>query len=200
MCCYVVCLPSAPPPTAREYDDRGIPGRAQSSTNRLILQAKLRLCPGLDFVDLVVFQRREVLDDKGQGGVDSFSDGVDLASLLRPPDRLRDVTLLPSAAVSVRVGADGAALLEPRGDGSRRVSAIVLIETFTAQLLGTWRRLKLCRNDRCAVSFYDRSRNNSAVYHDSRECGNAIYLRASRARKRQSALNRMQHPIDAEKP
>ena len=27
-------LPSAPPPTAREYDDRGIPGRAQSSTSR----------------------------------------------------------------------------------------------------------------------------------------------------------------------
>ena len=93
----------------------------------------------------------------------------------------------PSASVSVRVGADGAALLEPRGDGSRRVSAIVLIEIFTAQRLDTWRRLKLCRNDRCAVSFYDRSHNNSAVYHDSRECGNAIYLRASRARKRQGA-------------
>jgi hypothetical protein len=85
------------------------------------------------------------------------------------------------------VGPDGNALLEPRGDGSRRVSAIVLIETFTAQRLDTWRRLKICRNDRCAVSFYDRSRNNSAVWHDSRVCGNAIYLRASRARKRQGA-------------
>jgi predicted RNA-binding Zn ribbon-like protein len=125
---------------------------------------------------------------------------ADLASLLRPADRPRDVTLLPSASVSVRVGADGAALLEPRGDGSRRVSAIVLIETFTSQRLDNWRRLKLCRNDRCAVSFYDRSRNNSAVYHDSRECGNAIYLRASRARKRQGALNTNEHPIDAEKP
>jgi predicted RNA-binding Zn ribbon-like protein len=123
---------------------------------------------------------------------------ADLVSLLRPADRPRDVTLLSSASVSVRVGADGAALLEPRGDGSRRVSAIVLIETFTAQRLGTWRRLKLCRNDRCAVSFYDRSRNNSAVYHDSRECGNAIYLRASRARKRQSPINTNEHPIGAE--
>src|ERR1700741_2536783 len=34
MCCYVACLPSAPPPTARECEDRGIPGRAQSSTSR----------------------------------------------------------------------------------------------------------------------------------------------------------------------
>ena len=62
-----------------------------------------------------------------------------------------------------------------------------------------WSRLKLCRNDRCAVSFYDRSRNNSAVYHDSRVCGNAIYLRASRARKRQGALNTKRDKKDAGK-
>jgi predicted RNA-binding Zn ribbon-like protein len=125
---------------------------------------------------------------------------ADLESLLRPADRPRDVTLLPSASVSVRVGPDGVALLEPRGDGSRRVSAIVLIETFIAQRSDNWRRLKLCRNDRCALSFYDRSRNNSAVYNDSRECGNAIYLRASRARKRQGAHNTSEQPSDAEKP
>ena len=125
---------------------------------------------------------------------------ADLASLLRPADRPHDVTLLPSASVLVRVEPDGTALLEPRGDGSRRVSAIVLIETFTAQRLDNWRRLKLCRNDRCAVSFYDRSRNNSAVYNDSRECGNAIYLRASRARKRRGALSTNGHPVDTETP
>ena len=124
---------------------------------------------------------------------------ADLTRLVRSADRPRDVTLLPSASVAVRVGADGMALLEPRGDGNRRVSAIVLIETFTAQRLDTWRRLKICRNDRCAVSFYDRSRNNSAVWHDSRECGNAIYLRASRARKRQTAFNTKQDQEDAEK-
>ena len=124
---------------------------------------------------------------------------ADLASLLRPADRPRDVALLPSASVLVRVGADGAALLEPRGEGSRRVSAIVLIETFTAQRLDNWRRLKLCRNDRCRVSFYDRSRNNSALWHDSRACGNATYLRASRARRRQDELTADQHPNDSER-
>ena len=126
---------------------------------------------------------------------------ADLTNLVRSADEPHDGTLLPSAPMPARVGADGTALLEPRGDGSRRVSAIVLIETFTAQRLDTWRRLKICRNDRCAVSFYDRSpRNNSAVWHDSRECGNAIYLRTSRARKRQGALNTSQHPKGAEKP
>jgi predicted RNA-binding Zn ribbon-like protein len=102
--------------------------------------------------------------------------------------------LPPSADVSARIGPGGKALLEPRGEGSRRVSAIVLIEIFSAQRLDTWRRLKICRNEVCSVTFYDRSRNNSAVYHDSRVCGNAIYLRASRARKRQG-----QHRDDAEK-
>jgi predicted RNA-binding Zn ribbon-like protein len=91
-------------------------------------------------------------------------------------------------------------MLEPRGDGHRRVRAIVLIETFTAQRLDTWRRLKICRNELCSLSFYDRSRNNSVVYHDSRVCGNAIYLRASQARKRRSALNTKQDTVDAEKP
>jgi predicted RNA-binding Zn ribbon-like protein len=125
---------------------------------------------------------------------------ADLTSLVRSTDQPHDATLLPSASVFVRVGPAGRALLEPRGDGSRRVSAVVLIETFTAQRLDTWRRLKICRNDRCSVSFYDRSRNNSAVWHDSRGCGNAIYLRASRARKRQGAIDTSQHPKDAEKP
>jgi predicted RNA-binding Zn ribbon-like protein len=75
-----------------------------------------------------------------------------------------------------------------------------MIETFTAQRLDTWRRLKICRNDRCAVSFYDRCRNNSAVWHDSRACGNATYLRASRARKRQDELTAEHYPNGAEKP
>ncbi len=112
---------------------------------------------------------------------------ADLTGLLRSADQNHNATR--SASVSARIGPDGTALLEPRGDGHRRVSAIVLIETFTAQQLDTWRRLKICRNELCSVAFYDRSRNNSGVYHDSRVCGNAIYLRASRARKRQGALD-----------
>lgn len=48
----------------------------------MTLRATLQLlCVGFDFVDRVVFDRREVLDDEGQGGVDSCSDGVDAGSL-----------------------------------------------------------------------------------------------------------------------
>ena len=68
---------------------------------------------------------------------------ADLTTLLRSEDQRHDTTLLPSASIFARMGPDGTALLEPRGDGNRRVSAIVLIETFTAQRLGTWHRLKI---------------------------------------------------------
>jgi predicted RNA-binding Zn ribbon-like protein len=37
------------------------------------------------------------------------------------------------------------------------------------------------------VAFFDRSRNNSGVWHDVAACGNAINLRASRARRRARA-------------
>jgi predicted RNA-binding Zn ribbon-like protein len=42
----------------------------------------------------------------------------------------------------------------------------------------------VCRNPRCRVAFYDRSRNNSGVWHDVRTCGNAANLRAHRERQR----------------
>ena len=81
-------------------------------------------------------------------------------------------------------------------DGTSRVStaprgttpagwlrSAVLAEMLEAQRVDMWRRLKVCRNDSCAVAFYDRSRNNSGVWHDVRVCGNAINLRASRGRR-----------------
>jgi hypothetical protein len=109
---------------------------------------------------------------------------ADLSALVGYGDRRHEVPLFPSASVGARVGPDGGVILDPRGEGVRRISSIVLIEAFAAQRLDLWRRLKTCRNDRCGLCFYDRSRNNSGVWHDAPMCGNAINLRASRARKR----------------
>jgi predicted RNA-binding Zn ribbon-like protein len=79
-------------------------------------------------------------------------------------------------AHSVRLG--------PRGTGWRTVASAVLLEVFLAQRDGSWQRLKVCRNTRCLGAFYDRSRNNSGVWHEVRTCGNVANLRASRARRR----------------
>jgi predicted RNA-binding Zn ribbon-like protein len=76
----------------------------------------------------------------------------------------------------------------PRGQGADWVRSAVLAECFLAQQHDTWRRLKLCRNHACAAAFYDRSRNNSGVWHDVRVCGNPANLRASRARRRAATI------------
>jgi predicted RNA-binding Zn ribbon-like protein len=62
-----------------------------------------------------------------------------------------------------------------------------MIEMLTAQQADTWRRLKVCRNHRCQVAFFDRSRNNSGVWHSTKICGNLENLRAHRARAKSSA-------------
>ncbi|WP_243709562.1 CGNR zinc finger domain-containing protein [Micromonospora sp. 15K316] len=56
---------------------------------------------------------------------------------------------------------------------------------FEGRLAGERRRIKTCRNPRCQVAFYGRSRNNSGVRHPVRVCGRPINLRAHRARLRQ---------------
>ncbi|MEU1825143.1 CGNR zinc finger domain-containing protein [Streptomyces abikoensis] len=87
-------------------------------------------------------------------------------------------------SVTLRLGEDGVVRLEPCGPGRRRLAALALVAVFEAQRDGTWHRLKTCRAPRCRVAFYDRSRNNSGVWHDVKSCGNAANLRASRARRR----------------
>jgi predicted RNA-binding Zn ribbon-like protein len=77
--------------------------------------------------------------------------------------------------------------VQPTGRGARWVAGAVWAEVLLAQHDGQWTRLKICRNPVCPCAFYDRSRNNSRVWHDVRTCGNVANLRASRARRRAAA-------------
>ncbi|MFF0014929.1 CGNR zinc finger domain-containing protein [Streptomyces sp. NPDC005374] len=88
-----------------------------------------------------------------------------------------------SGALEVRIDADGVFSVAPRGKDVGWVAAAVLNEITNAQLTGTWRRLKMCRNRVCSVAFYDGTNPNNGVWHDVRICGNAVNLRASRARR-----------------
>src|SRR5271155_3047649 len=68
--CSLMCVPS--------FVRQQLPLRFAALMTR---RTELRISwTGLDFVDLVVFERHQVLDDKGKG-VDSFPDGVDAGSL-----------------------------------------------------------------------------------------------------------------------
>ena len=105
----------------------------------------------------------------------------DLTAVLHGEDAAtRERTV--SASLVIMPG--GEVRLEPAGTGPERLSSAVWGEVFLAQQNDTWRRLKLCRNAPCSSAFYDRSKNNSGVWHDVKVCGNAVNLRASRARRR----------------
>ncbi len=75
--------------------------------------------------------------------------------------------------------------LDPSGSGWRWLASALWGEILLSQHADTWRRIKRCNNHRCGATFYDRSKNNSGVWHDVKTCGNAVNLRASRARRRE---------------
>ncbi len=123
-----------------------------------------------------------VLDERGLEELQALR--ADLRSAVSATETSSSAPELRNASIGLSLGADGRADLHPRGQGWRVLVGQILIEVLEAQRADTWRRLKACRNDRCAVAFYDRSRNNSGAWHDVRVCGNAVNLRASRARRR----------------
>jgi predicted RNA-binding Zn ribbon-like protein len=89
-----------------------------------------------------------------------------------------------TGAAALQLRADGSVRLQPQETGQQALVMLVLAALFEGQQDGTSRRLKACRNPRCRVAFYDRSRNASGAWHSVRICGNAINLRAHRERRR----------------
>jgi CGNR zinc finger/Putative stress-induced transcription regulator len=89
-----------------------------------------------------------------------------------------------SASSTLRLDGDGRVQVLPSGRGWKHVASVLLIEMYAARLEDNWRRLKTCSNQRCSAAFFDRSRNNSRVWHDVTVCGNLANLHAHRARKR----------------
>jgi len=93
---------------------------------------------------------------------------------------------MDGVSTSFSLSGTGQLRLEPAGDGWQWLASALWGETLLSQATDTWRRLKQCRNPACRSAFYDRSKNNSGVWHSVKTCGNAANLRASRARRRQN--------------
>jgi predicted RNA-binding Zn ribbon-like protein len=82
---------------------------------------------------------------------------------------------------------EGRLALSAEGEGWRQVAGTVLGDILLAQQHELWPRLKACRNPPCSVVFYDSSKNQSRVWHNTSDCGNLVNLRAARARQREQA-------------
>ncbi|WP_242453531.1 CGNR zinc finger domain-containing protein [Mycolicibacterium sp. P9-64] len=88
-----------------------------------------------------------------------------------------------SGTAEIRVTASGAHL-EPHGSGADWLASAISIEAAAAHAQDTFRRLKLCHETHCRTALYDRSKNNSRVWHDTATCGNKTNARAHRERRR----------------
>jgi hypothetical protein len=88
------------------------------------------------------------------------------------------------APLSVRFQKDGQASLQPAIDGVDSALARLLALVPLAQADGSWRKLKICRNDACGRAFFDTSKNHSGAWCDLGKCGNRLNARASRVRRR----------------
>lgn len=92
-----------------------------------------------------------------------------------------------AVSASFALSDTGQVRLEPAESGWRWLASALWGEILLSQREDTWRRIKQCHSQHCGSTFYDRSKNNSGVWHNVKTCGNAENLRASRARRRERA-------------
>ena len=88
------------------------------------------------------------------------------------------------AATTLTVGfaPDGRAVLVPQGGGVEAALGRLLADVVASDLLGSWARLKVCRNDACRWAFYDGSKNRSGAWCTMAVCGNRMKGRRHRRR------------------
>lgn len=97
-----------------------------------------------------------------------------------PPARLD--ALAGRAPLRARFTAGGVELA-PAASGVPGMLGEVLGAAALAERDGTWRRLKLCRDDACQVVYFDRSKNASRCWCSMEVCGNRNKTRGYRRRQ-----------------
>lgn len=80
----------------------------------------------------------------------------------------------------IRFRSEREALIEPVATES--VLGIVLRDVADLIESGQWDRVKLCSNEACSATFFDRSRNRTQRWHSFDTCGNKHNVAAHRAR------------------
>jgi len=86
-----------------------------------------------------------------------------------------------SADLRVELDGSGRTRLEPARRGVEAAAATMLGIVHEAHLLGTWTRLKACRQ--CGYAFFDRSKNRSSSWCAMSICGNRTKNRTYRRRR-----------------
>jgi predicted RNA-binding Zn ribbon-like protein len=106
-----------------------------------------------------------------------------------PPEALEVIaSAARTAPLTVEFDATGVADLRPTGHDLDALVARLLGDIASAQRMGSWLNLRICRRDVCRWAFYDASRNHSGVWCTMSLCGNRV--KSANLRRRRSAKDR----------
>ena len=114
---------------------------------------------------------RDLIEGRDHGGIDAGALAV-----------VQDAA--EGAALQVTLGPDGNARLTAATGGLDGFVARLLADIATAQVDGTWIRLKVCPRDVCRWAFYDSSKNRSGRWCTMAICGSRIKSARLRSRRR----------------
>ena len=89
-----------------------------------------------------------------------------------------------TAQLIVAIDEAGQADLRPAGRGPDALLARLLADIASAQRIGTWSNLRICRHDVCRWAFFDASRNHTGVWCTMSICGNRV--KSANLRRRRS--------------
>ncbi|MHB8717823.1 MAG: CGNR zinc finger domain-containing protein [Candidatus Dormibacteria bacterium] len=91
--------------------------------------------------------------------------------------------MLSTPSLRARVDGDGVHL-QAAGSGSDGLLGQILAALVRSTVDGTFRRLKVCRDETCQWTFYDSSKNGRGAWCGVRGCGARAKARAYRLRRR----------------
>jgi predicted RNA-binding Zn ribbon-like protein len=140
----------------------------------------------------------DLISPRERVSADDLRDALELRTAVRslshanhgepsPPEAIRTLDRIADAAnLQARFRAGEPPLLEPNAKGAAGALGRLVAIAFAAMSEGTWRRLKICRSDDCAVVFYDHSKNQSRAWCSMKVCGNRTKVRNFRRRARSS--------------
>ena len=104
------------------------------------------------------------------------------------PVRDRDLEELNRTAESARLRprfrTTAASELEPEVGGLEGALGRIVAAIHEGMALGTWPRLKGCRNEACQYAFYDHTRNHAGAWCSMQSCGNREKARRFRTSRR----------------
>ena len=101
-----------------------------------------------------------------------------------------------SAALAIDVTGDGPVLVGSGGGADRVISDLLAI-LVEARADGSLGRLRVCANDHCQWSYYDRSKNGGGTWCSMDVCGQRQKMRRYRARQRTATRRGARRPVRA---